>query len=75
MCVKLGLSLKRKVHVKKMLENKSILRRIFGPKRKEVIGGWRKLHNDKLINCIFTEYYEHYGERIKEDEVDATDKF
>jgi hypothetical protein len=24
------------------------LRRIFGPKRDEVIGGWRKLHNEKL---------------------------
>jgi hypothetical protein len=22
-----------------------VLRRIFGPKRKEVAGGWRKLHN------------------------------
>jgi hypothetical protein len=24
------------------------LRRIFGPKRDEVTGGWRKLHNEKL---------------------------
>jgi hypothetical protein len=24
--------------------------RIFGPKRDEVIGGWRKLHNKKLHN-------------------------
>jgi hypothetical protein len=24
------------------------LRRIFGPKRDEVTGGWRKLHNDEL---------------------------
>jgi hypothetical protein len=23
----------------------SVLRRIFGPKRKDVAGGWRKLHN------------------------------
>jgi hypothetical protein len=25
-----------------------VLRRIFGPKRDEVMGGWRKLHNEKL---------------------------
>jgi hypothetical protein len=27
-----------------------VLRRIFGPKRDEVTGGWRKLHNEKLYN-------------------------
>jgi hypothetical protein len=27
-----------------------MLRRIFGPKRDEVIGGWRKLHNEMLHN-------------------------
>jgi hypothetical protein len=26
------------------------LRRIFGPKRDEVTGGWRKLHNEELHN-------------------------
>jgi hypothetical protein len=26
----------------------SVLRRIFGPKRDEVTGGWRKLHNEEL---------------------------
>jgi hypothetical protein len=25
-----------------------VLRRIFGPKKYEVIGGWRKLHNEEL---------------------------
>jgi hypothetical protein len=30
-----------------MAENR-VLRRIFGPKKDEVTGGWRKLHNDKL---------------------------
>jgi hypothetical protein len=30
-----------------VLENK-VLRRIFGPKRDEVTGDWRKLHNDQL---------------------------
>jgi hypothetical protein len=27
---------------------KRIFRRIFGPKRDEVKGGWRKLHNEEL---------------------------
>jgi hypothetical protein len=30
-----------------MFENK-VLRRIFGPKRDEVTGEWRKLHNEEL---------------------------
>jgi hypothetical protein len=29
---------------------KSVLRRIFGPKRDEVTGEWRKLHNEELHN-------------------------
>jgi hypothetical protein len=29
------------------IENK-VLRRIFGPKRDEVTGRWRKLHNEEL---------------------------
>jgi hypothetical protein len=27
-----------------------VIRRIFGPKRDEVTGGWRKLHNEELHN-------------------------
>jgi hypothetical protein len=27
-----------------------VLRRLFGPKRDEVMGGWRKLHNEELHN-------------------------
>jgi hypothetical protein len=27
-----------------------VLRRIFGPKRDRVMGGWRKLHNEELHN-------------------------
>jgi hypothetical protein len=27
-----------------------MMRRIFGPKRDEVTGGWRKLHNEELHN-------------------------
>jgi len=33
----------------RVFENR-MLRRIFGPKRKEVVGGWRKLHNEELPN-------------------------
>jgi hypothetical protein len=33
-----------------MVFEKRMLRRIFGPKRDEVTGGWRKLHNDELHN-------------------------
>jgi hypothetical protein len=34
-------------HTLKVFQNK-VLRRIFGPKRDEVTGGWRKLHNEEL---------------------------
>jgi hypothetical protein len=27
-----------------------VVRRIFGPKRDEVMGGWRKLHNEELLD-------------------------
>jgi len=27
-----------------------VLRRIFGPRREEVVGGWRRLHNEELLN-------------------------
>jgi hypothetical protein len=30
-----------------------VLRRIFGLKRDEVTGGWRKLHNEELHNLYF----------------------
>jgi hypothetical protein len=32
-----------------VFENR-VLRRIFGPKGNDVIGGWRKLHNKELHN-------------------------
>jgi hypothetical protein len=34
----------REVHRLRVFENR-VLRRIFGPKRDEVTGEWRKLHN------------------------------
>jgi uncharacterized membrane protein len=33
---------------------KRVLRRIFGPKRDEVTGDWRKLHNEELHNLYFS---------------------
>jgi hypothetical protein len=33
----------------RMFENRA-LRRTFGPKRDEVTGDWRKLHNEELHN-------------------------
>jgi hypothetical protein len=30
-----------------VFENR-VVRRIFGPKKDEVTGGWRKLHNEEL---------------------------
>jgi hypothetical protein len=37
----------REQHWLREFENK-VLRWIFGPKRDEVTGGWRKLHNEEL---------------------------
>jgi hypothetical protein len=34
-------------HRLRVFENR-VLRRIFGPKKDEVTGGWRKLHNEEL---------------------------
>jgi hypothetical protein len=36
-------------HRLRVFENR-VLRRIFRPKRDEVTGGWRKLHNEELHN-------------------------
>jgi hypothetical protein len=37
----------REEHRLRVFENR-VLRRIFGPKRDEVTGVWRKLHNEEL---------------------------
>jgi hypothetical protein len=46
MDLKLGLTL-REEHRLRVFESR-MLRRIYGPKRDEVTGSWRKLHNEKL---------------------------
>jgi hypothetical protein len=45
-CEALSLTL-REEHRLRVFENRA-LGRIFGPKRDEVTGGWRKLHNEEL---------------------------
>jgi hypothetical protein len=40
----------REEHGLRVLENR-VLRRIFGPKRDEVTGEWRKLHSEELQIC------------------------
>jgi hypothetical protein len=37
----------REEHRLRVFENR-VLKRMFGPKRDEVAGGWRKLHNEEL---------------------------
>jgi hypothetical protein len=39
----------REEHRLRVFENR-VLRRIFGPKRDDVLGNWRKLHNEELHN-------------------------
>jgi hypothetical protein len=39
----------REEHKLRVFENR-VLRRIFGPKRDGVMGGWRKMHNEELHN-------------------------
>jgi hypothetical protein len=61
------------------LKIKRVLRRIFGPKRDEVTGEWRKLHNEELNylyssstimwviksrRMIWVEHVAHMGEGI-----------
>jgi hypothetical protein len=38
----------REEYIPRVFENR-VLRRMFGPKRDEIIGGWRKLHNEELF--------------------------
>jgi hypothetical protein len=38
-----------KEHKLKVFQNR-VMRRIFGPKRDRVTGGWRKLHTEELHN-------------------------
>ena len=50
MGVKLGSSLREEIRLR-VFENR-VLRRIFGAKRDEVTGEWRKLHNEELNRVL-----------------------
>jgi len=57
----------REEHRSRVFENR-VVRRMFGPKREEVVGGWRRLHSDGVHNFLrFTTYYS--GDQMKEDEI------
>src|SRR5215469_12349292 len=43
----------REEHSLRVFENR-VLRRVFGPKRDEVTGEWRKLHNEELKDLYFS---------------------
>jgi hypothetical protein len=47
-CENWSLTLREK-HGLRVFENR-VLRKIFGPKKDEVTGEWRKLHNEELRN-------------------------
>jgi hypothetical protein len=40
-----------------------VLRRIFGPKRNEVTGGWGKLHNEE--HYTWTVFKYNYNDQVK----------
>jgi hypothetical protein len=50
MVVKLGLSRLGKNIEEHWVSEYRVQRRIFGPKRNEVTGGWRKLHTEEFHN-------------------------
>ena len=52
-----------------MFENR-VLRRIFGAKKDEIIGDWRKLHNEELNDILLTKYYS--GDQIDKNETGET---
>ena len=47
-CKTLSLTL-REEHEQRVFQNR-VLRKIFGPKRDEVTGEWRRLHNEELYD-------------------------
>jgi hypothetical protein len=49
----------------RVFENR-VLREIFGSKRNEVTGEWRKLHNEKL-----NDMYYCAGDNIEKNEIDG----
>jgi hypothetical protein len=46
----------REEHRLRVFDNR-VLRRIFGPKKDEVTGAWRKLHIEELPNLYSSRYH------------------
>jgi hypothetical protein len=60
----------REEHRLRVFENRVL--RIFGPKRDEVTGGWRKLHNEELHNFYSWPSIINNNDQVKEDEMGRT---
>jgi hypothetical protein len=56
------------MNIREVSENR-VLRRIFGLKREEVAGGWRRLHNEELHNLYASSNIISVI-KSKEDEMD-----
>jgi hypothetical protein len=52
----------REEHKMRVFKNR-VLRRISGPTRDEVMGGWRKLHNKELHDCTLRQIYLELSSR------------
>jgi hypothetical protein len=55
----------------RVFENK-VLRRIFGPKRDEVAGEWRRRHNNELALCSVLLTKNNSGDQAKKTEMGRT---
>jgi len=64
MCETWSLTLREERKLK-VFENR-VLRRIFGPRRDEVMGEWSRLHNEEL-NELLTQYWA--GDKIEKNEM------
>jgi hypothetical protein len=64
-CESWSLTLREECRLR-VFKNK-VLRRIFGPKRDEITGEWRRLHNKELYALLLTKY--HSGDEVKKTEM------
>jgi hypothetical protein len=61
----------REEHKLRVFENR-VLWRIFGPKRDEVTGEWRKLHNEELRDVYSSPCIMRINNQVEEDEMDGS---
>jgi hypothetical protein len=57
----------REKHLFTLFESR-VLRKIFGPKRDEVSGEWRRLHNEELYG-IYSSLNMYLGDKIRNNEM------